>query len=183
MWIPPENVEGLIEQWAVLDSTGEACLEYVVQLTPPAYAGELERLQREQSPVGAHGQPCLAQHPGEVHDVVRELAGPGELRCRLGQHVSPARRPPSRRRSARAAWRPRSLAPGRGRPGISTALRGCHRWSAGRAWSDRGQAVSGPIRSFPRGRGACRDRGCAGRGRKLRSAPPELPACAAPGGG
>ena len=54
-------MESLIEEGAMLDSAGEARFQYVMQLVPPAHACELERLQREQSPIGAYRQACLAQ--------------------------------------------------------------------------------------------------------------------------
>src|SRR6185312_16646980 len=60
MRVPPEDMKGLIEKRAMLDSARETGLEHVVQLAPSGDARELQRLQREHGAVAADRQPCLA---------------------------------------------------------------------------------------------------------------------------
>ena len=81
--VPPEDVEGLLEERPLLDAADETRLQHIVQLEARGHAGDLQRLQREQRPIGAHREAGAAQQAREVQYVFRQPAAGGRRQRRL----------------------------------------------------------------------------------------------------
>ena len=72
--VAPEELEGLVEQGAVFNAVEHAGAQGGVQVLPGLQTCDLQRLQRQRHTVSAHGHAGVAQHAGEVHDVVGQAA-------------------------------------------------------------------------------------------------------------
>lgn len=70
----PERQKRLLKDRPMLEAVDETGFEHGSQVRAGADAGELERAQREQRPIGADGQARLAQQAREVQHVLSEMA-------------------------------------------------------------------------------------------------------------
>ncbi len=159
--VAPEDVEGLVEQRAVLgtidEAGGEGGMEVAAAL--PALRPRSACSAAATAVGAARHAGRTAQHAGEVHDVFRQVAGQRRQRL-IGRHARACDAlpgpplPASPCAPAPAAAPPPSPARGRCRPGTSAARPACSRWSPGRAPAHRAPAARGSIRWFRRCRAA-----------------------------
>ncbi len=72
--IAPENVERLIVDLELLAPVEKNARERPVEIVAPLDSGDLQRPYRVEHPVRPDRQPGGAQHPREMHHVLREMS-------------------------------------------------------------------------------------------------------------
>src|ERR1043165_8900113 len=73
MALAPEQLEGMIEHLELFAPGQKYCSQRPVEIFAVLDAGKFERSQTINDPIGPHRHPGIAQRPGEVDDVLRQL--------------------------------------------------------------------------------------------------------------